>query len=157
VTERARREYAAVMRARYCVASRQERSALLDEYCRVTGGHRKAAIRRLGASPRAPARRAGRPPRYTRALVPVLELVWRASDYLSGKLLHPVLPVLLTALQAHHGLVVPPALRGDLAGGQSRDPGSPAAPAPPPPARRAATPGRGPQSPARPDPRAHLE
>ena len=114
MTERARREYAAVMRARYCVASRQERSALLDEYCRVTGGHRKAAIRRLGASPRAPARRAGRPPRYTRALVPVLELVWRASDYLSGKLLHPVLPVLLTALQAHHGLVVPPALEATL-------------------------------------------
>ena len=114
MTERARREYAAVMQRRYRAASRQERSGLLDEYCRVTGNHRKAAIRRLGASPRAPARRAGRPPRYTRALLPVLEPVWRASDYLSGKLLHPVLPVLLTALQAHHGLVVPPALAATL-------------------------------------------
>ena len=114
MSERARREYAAVMQGRYRAASRLERSALLDEYCRVTGSHRKAAIRRLGASPRAPARRPGRPPRYTPTLRPVLELVWRASDYLSGKLLHAVLPALVTALQTHHGLVVPPALEATL-------------------------------------------
>src|SRR5215813_13361458 len=43
VTEQGRREYAEVMRQRYQRATRQERSALLDEYCRVTRCHRKAA------------------------------------------------------------------------------------------------------------------
>ena len=47
VTELARREYAAVMRARYQHADRRTRGRLLDEYCRTTSCHRKAAIRRL--------------------------------------------------------------------------------------------------------------
>src|SRR5215470_16852046 len=51
VTERGRREYAEVMRERYQQATKQQRSALLDEYCRVTRCHRKAAIRRLAAAP----------------------------------------------------------------------------------------------------------
>src|SRR5215467_15267726 len=90
VTERGRHEYAEVMRQRYQRASKVERGALLDEYCRVTGGHRKAAIRRLGAAPQGRGRRGGLPRRYGRELLPVLEQVWRASDYLSGKLLRPI-------------------------------------------------------------------
>src|SRR5207247_10610460 len=46
VTERARREYAEAVRARYRVADKRERGRILDEYCRTTGCHRKAAIRR---------------------------------------------------------------------------------------------------------------
>src|SRR5215831_18867925 len=76
VTERGRHEYAEVMRQRYQQASRVERGALLDEYCRVTGGHRKAAIRRLGAAPPGRGRREGRPRRYGRELLPMLEQVW---------------------------------------------------------------------------------
>jgi hypothetical protein len=52
VTEQGRRESAEVMRQRYQQAKRRERGALLDEYCRVTRCHRKAAIRRLGAPAR---------------------------------------------------------------------------------------------------------
>jgi len=106
VTERARREYAEVMRQRYQQADKRERSELLDEYCRVTGGHRKAAIRRLRATARVPGRRPGRPVRYGRELLPLLERVWRASNYLSGKLLRPILPGLVQALQTHHGVAV---------------------------------------------------
>jgi hypothetical protein len=40
-------EYAEVMAVRYRVADRRQRTALLDEYCRTTGCHRKAAVRRL--------------------------------------------------------------------------------------------------------------
>src|SRR5215470_13817937 len=114
VTERGRREYAEVMRQRYQRATRQERSALLDEYCRVTRCHRKAAIRRLGAAPVGRGRAPGRPARYGRDLLPVLERVWVASDQLSGKLLRPILPALVTALERHHGVVLAPAVRAAL-------------------------------------------
>jgi hypothetical protein len=111
VTERGRREYAAVMRARYAQADKRGRGRLLDEYCRTTGCHRKAAIRRLRTSPHPSGRSPGRPCRYPpRELAPILERVWVASDQLSGKLLRPLLPTLLTALVSHHGLRVAPAV-----------------------------------------------
>ena len=40
----------------------------------------------------------------------LLEHVWRASDQLAGKLLRPVRPMLLTALQVHHGVAIAPSL-----------------------------------------------
>jgi hypothetical protein len=44
----------------------------------------------------------------------VLEQVWRASDYLSGKLLRPILPALLRALHTHHGVRVSPPVQSAL-------------------------------------------
>jgi hypothetical protein len=115
VTERGRREYAAVMRSRYEHTDKRGRGRLLDEYCRTTGCHRKAAIRRLRGTAGPPGRAAGRPRRYiARELAPLLERAWLASDQLSGKLLRPILPALLTALATHHGLRVPPAVRPTL-------------------------------------------
>jgi hypothetical protein len=114
VTERGRREYAEVMRQRYQQASRRERGALLNEYCRVTRCHRKAAIRRLGAPAQRRPCAAGRPARYGAALLPLLERLWLARDQLSGKLLRPILPALVTALERHHGAVIAPAVRGAL-------------------------------------------
>ncbi len=106
MTERARREYAEVLRRRYQSADKRERGRILDEYCRTTGGHRKAAIRRLRGGARRRGQPPGRPRRYGPELLPVLEQVWNASDYLSGKLLVAILPRLLAALETHHGLVV---------------------------------------------------
>jgi len=104
-----------VIRARYQQADKRARGGLLDEYCRTTGCHRKAAIRRLRASPRAGRRSSGRPCQYVaRELTPILERAWLASDQLSGKLLRPILPALLTALATQHGLGLPPAARAAL-------------------------------------------
>ena len=114
MTERARREYAEVLRARYRVADKRERGRILDEYCRTTRCHRKAAIRRLGRDPRATGRPPGRPPRVGRECLPLLERIWQASQYLSGKLLAAILPALLVALETHHSLVVPAAVRAAL-------------------------------------------
>lgn len=114
MTERARREYAEALRPRYQQADKQERGKMLDEYCRTTGCHRKAAIRRLRAAPGLAGRRPGRPPHYGRELLPPLERAWLASDQLSGKLLVPILPTLLTALETHHGLLIAPAVRTAL-------------------------------------------
>jgi hypothetical protein len=96
------------MRRRYGAATKRERGRLLDEYCKTTGCHRKAAIRRLRAIPRGAPRRPGRPRRYGPELLPLLERIWLASDQLSGKLLRPVLPALLTALHEHHRVAIPP-------------------------------------------------
>lgn len=115
MTERARREYADVLRPRYQQADKRERGRMLDEYCRTTGCHRKAAIRRLRVTPRTPGRSPGRPCRYgSRELGPILERAWIASDQLSGKLLVPILPALLTALETHHGVFIAPAVRAAL-------------------------------------------
>lgn len=100
------REYAAALRSRYRVASRGNKSRLLDEFCRATGRHRKVAIRILRRRPRRSARHAGRPREYGIMLRPVLEQLWEASDFLCSKRLAPYLPELLEALERHDELTV---------------------------------------------------
>jgi len=95
------REYAASLRPRYRLASRRDKSRLLDEFCRVTTRHRKVAIGLLRHPPKRARRRAGRPRQYPRTLRPALELMWEASDYLCSKRLAPFLPELIEALERH--------------------------------------------------------
>ena len=145
MTERARREYAEVMRRRYHPADKRERGRILDEYCRTTGCHRKAAIRRLRATP-APARRGARAARRATAAswLPILERAWLASDQLSGKLLRPD-PARAADRPADAPRRAAPA--GGAGGAHRRQCGhaGPAAPAAaPPPAAPAPPPGPGP-------------
>lgn len=114
MTERGRREYAEALRPHYQRANRGERGRLLDEYCRATGCHRKAAIRVLRQAPSPGRRPSGRPRRYGPALLPTLERAWVASDHLCGRLLAPVLPTLLQALERHHGLLLAAPVRAAL-------------------------------------------
>lgn len=114
MTDGARREYAEALRTRYQQADKRGKGRILDEYCRVTRMHRKAAIRCLRGAGRSGRRPPGRPQRYGPALLPILERVWAASDYLCGKLLAPMMPVLVAALEQHHGLRVEPAVRQPL-------------------------------------------
>jgi hypothetical protein len=103
-----------VLRPRYQVADKAERGRILDEYCRTTRCHRKAAIRRLRQPTRHLGRPPGRPRRYGPELLPILERVWRASNCLAGKLLAAILPALLLALESHHGLSVSAQVRATL-------------------------------------------
>ena len=114
MTERTRREYAEAVRGRYQQADKAGKGRILDEYCRITRSHRKAAIRCLRRVPRAARRPPGRPRRYGPALGPVLERVWAASDYLGGNRLAPMIPVLVAALEQHHSLSLAPAGRQAL-------------------------------------------
>ncbi len=112
MTRQAIEEYAAAMRGRYGAAGRRERGALLDEFCAVTGFHRKAAIRALRRAPatRGPQRRpatAGRPVEVRAAL----RTVWEAADRPCGKRLAPVLGELAAALERHGRLALADATR----------------------------------------------
>jgi len=56
------REYIASLRPHYLAASRAEKARLLTEFCRLTGRHRKSAIRLLRQPPRPPRPRQAGPP-----------------------------------------------------------------------------------------------
>ena len=115
MTERGRREYAERLRQRYGIADKRERGRLLDEYCRITECHRKAAIRRLRAVGRPRGRAPGRPVTTGRALLPLLErAVARQRSICRASCSTRLCPTLLTALQTHHGLAVPAHVRTAL-------------------------------------------
>ena len=73
------REYAASLCPRYRLASRREKSHLLDEFCRIANRDRKVAIRLLRHPPKRARRRAGRPRQYLNTLRPALEEMWKPA------------------------------------------------------------------------------
>jgi len=96
------REYAEAVRRRYFLVSKKEKGKILDEFTKVTGCHRKAAIRlfRRGNQPRTN-KKPGRPRRYGTAVTAALRVAWEATDRLCSKRLHPFLPELVTILRRH--------------------------------------------------------
>jgi hypothetical protein len=103
-------KYLAQLRARYREASKKERSAILDEYVKTTGYHRKYAIGVL-RSKRKRAKRPVRRPRRTiygdeeaRALLELSDLF----DGICSKRLRAALDVELPRLNAHDFLQVSP-------------------------------------------------
>jgi hypothetical protein len=89
-----KREYLARIHGRYQRAGRPHKQRLLDEFCAICGYHRKAALRLLNRPlPTTPPKRSGPKVRYEPAQVlPVLKIVWLASDQLCSKLLKAALP-----------------------------------------------------------------
>jgi hypothetical protein len=110
------REYVASLGPRYRAAPKAAKSRMLDEFCHVTGRHRKSAVRRLGQPPRPRHGTGGRPPRYGPEVAALVVRIWEASDYLCGKRLAPFLEPLLDALERHGELRVPLQLRPLLLG-----------------------------------------
>jgi hypothetical protein len=93
-------------------ATRAEKGALLDEVVAVTGLHRKAAIRLLRRTPRAPTARsrAGRPRRYGPAVAAAVEVLWQATGHIGPHRLHPFVPELLDRLTRDGELRLAPEL-----------------------------------------------
>ena len=75
------RDALAAYRRRYRRASRAERSRLLDEFCQLTGYHRKYAITLLNRRHESTGRRRCRGPTYSRKALEVVEAIWRAAGY----------------------------------------------------------------------------
>jgi transposase InsO family protein len=116
VTPESLEEYAKVMRMRYQAAQdRTQQGALLDEYCAVTGQHRKSAIRRLNATAVVtPQPRPGRRQAYGVEVIDALERLWGASAHLCSKRLAAALPDLLAALETHGEVALAPEVRAAL-------------------------------------------
>jgi len=100
-----RAELILAIRGRYASAGRPEKAKILDEFVALTGFHRKHAMRLLRGSDE-PAKGGARPGRriYGDAVRAALVLAWEASDRICGKRLHPLLPLLIEAMERHgHG------------------------------------------------------
>jgi hypothetical protein len=102
VTRRSILEYTQAIRPRYARASKEGKGKILDEFTKVTGLHRKAAIRLLNGvnRPRAGKRR-GRQPEYGSEVAGALKGVWEASDRLCSKRLRPFIPEMVKVLRRH--------------------------------------------------------
>ena len=94
------KEYVEAIKGRYFRAIKREKSRILDEFTKVTGCHRKAAIRRLRCKKRLrESRRCGRPRLYGNEVVMALRTAWEATDRLCSKRLQPFLPELIPVLR----------------------------------------------------------
>jgi hypothetical protein len=96
VSARAKHEYVQAIYHRYRGARRPEKQKILDEFCQVTGHHRKHAIRLLNR----PAPGAERPPRhravtYSPAVIEALRVIWEAAGYPWSQRLKALLPLWL--------------------------------------------------------------
>jgi hypothetical protein len=96
VSARAKQEYVQAIYHRYRGARRPEKQRILDEFCQVTGHHRKHAIRLLNS----PAPGAARPPRhrdtrYSPAVIDALRAIWEAAGYPWSVRLKALLPLWL--------------------------------------------------------------
>ena len=98
----ARREIKAAVVERYRVSGRAQKGRILDELCKVTGWHRKHAVRALAnrpaAGPEAPRQRTSI---YDVVVKDALTALWEASDRICGKRLKVMIPTLLPALERH--------------------------------------------------------
>lgn len=96
VSARAKQEYVQAIYHRYRGARRPEKQRILDEFCEVTGHHRKHAIRLLNS----PAPGAARPSRrraaaYSPAAIEALRAIWEAAGYPWSLRLKALLPLWL--------------------------------------------------------------
>jgi hypothetical protein len=97
------KEYVAAIRDRYFRGNKEEKGQILDEFVKVTGYHRKAAIRLLTTTAHSALGQRGRPAQY-RSTLPYLKSIWEASDRLCSKRLQPFLPELITVLRRNNEL-----------------------------------------------------
>ena len=101
MTRRSIIEYAEELKRRYFRVTKEEKGKMLDEFTKVTGLHRKAAIRLLNrpSQPGAGKRR-GRPAMYKTVMQPLRD-IWEASDRLCSKRLRPFIPEMVKVLRQH--------------------------------------------------------
>ena len=108
-----RRELKQAVGVRYRAAGRWERRQILDEFTRVTGYHRKHALRVLHR-PFVPQPVRPRKRIYDEAVCQALALLWEAADRICGKRLKALLPVLIESMERHGHLRLSPVVRSAL-------------------------------------------
>jgi hypothetical protein len=109
-----RRELTTAISERYRRADRSSKKLILDEFTKVTGYHRKHAIRILTTRPAMPRERPAAPRIYREAVKESLIVLWEAADRICGKRLKALLPQLVEAMERHKHLQLEPEVRTQL-------------------------------------------
>ena len=114
-----KKKVASQLRARYQKASKKQKGSILDEFIEITGYNHSYAARVLrsatsGAASKKPRTAKVRPRKYDKAVQAALLFIWKLMDYLCGKRLAPMLPVLVDHLELHGKLSLSPAVRSKL-------------------------------------------
>jgi len=106
VSHQAKWEYLRAIYPRYRQASREGKGRILDEFCQVTGYHRKSALRLLNGPPPGQTRppRRQRPPTYRPEVIRVLATIWEAAGYPWSLRLKALLPLWLPWARRRFGL-----------------------------------------------------
>lgn len=107
-------EYLKAIHHRYHKATKEAKSRILEEFCKVCRYHRKHAIRLLNAplqEGNRPVRRK-RPVRYSAGAIRVAEAIWEASGYLCAERLKEAIPLWLPA--ARKRFSISPDIESDL-------------------------------------------
>ena len=91
----------------------RERRQILAEFVRVTGYHRKHALRVLNRSS-ASAKPRQRERLYDEAVHQAVAVLWDAADRICGKRLKVLIPVLIEAMERHGHLQLDPVVRSRL-------------------------------------------
>jgi hypothetical protein len=89
-----------MIRQRYSNADRVGMRLILDEFTKITGYHRKHAIRILAAAS-SPARERVFRHVYQEAANEALVVLWEAADRICGKRLKAAVPFLIEAMERH--------------------------------------------------------
>jgi hypothetical protein len=106
-----RRELKDAVRERYQAAGEgRQRRQILAEFVRVTGYHRKHALRVLNHSSASPLPRQ-RDRMYDEAVQQALNVLWETADRICGKRLRELIPVLIEAMERHGHLQLDPVVR----------------------------------------------
>lgn len=99
MSPRSKKEYLDEIHKRYKLASRKDKTSILDEFCLVCGYHRKHAVRLLRTYRRytkPKPRKKGRPPCYNdETLLKPLVHIWLAANLPCSKRLKAILPLWL--------------------------------------------------------------
>jgi hypothetical protein len=111
MSPRSKREYQEAVHVRYKYATRQEKTAILDEYCATCGCHRKHAIRvlrRFKRFTKPKARKRGKPSVYqSEAIREPLKKIWLAANLPCSKRLKAILPIWLPGYVQLFGKLTP--------------------------------------------------
>lgn len=100
---RSKREYLAKIKDRYRHASKEGKTRILDEFCKVCGHHRKHAIRLLKKDRRTLKKKPGRPSKYGAEEIRVLENIWLNADRPCGSRLVGIIPIWLPFYEKRYG------------------------------------------------------
>lgn len=96
-------EYLEEIKKRYFLATKQERSIILDEFCSVCSFNRKYAIRLVHKKEAVYTRRKGRPKKYSStALLDFLKVIWIVTNLSCSKRLKAAIPLWLPFYTLHY-------------------------------------------------------